>query len=290
MRRACIDIGSNTTRLLVAESDGELLLEVHQERVFTHIGRGLGKDGMISPEKIAEVVGVVVEQLRVAHELGSGDIYGVATAAVRQASNGPALTAAVAQACGLAVRILSEEDEARLAFIGAARTLGHVPEGQLGVVDVGGRSSELVVGTAPDAVSWCNSLAIGSGELADRCLRSDPPSPAELEEARASVAGVMDGLEVPHAIEAVAVGGSATSLRRLAGPLLDGDAFKRSLKLLCSERAVDVARRFALDLDRVRLLPAGLLILQSASELFGASLQVGRGGLREGILLEAASG
>jgi exopolyphosphatase / guanosine-5'-triphosphate,3'-diphosphate pyrophosphatase len=86
------------------------------------------------------------------------------------------------------------------------------------------------------------------------------------------------------------VGGSATSLHRLAGPLLDSAAFGRCLQLLCAERASEVARRFALDLERVRLLPAGLLILQAASERFGASLQIGRGGLREGILLEAAGG
>jgi exopolyphosphatase/guanosine-5'-triphosphate,3'-diphosphate pyrophosphatase len=290
VRRACIDIGSNTTRLLVAESDGDILLEVHQERVFTHIGRGLSSDGTIGAEKIAEVVAVVTEQYRLAQDLGSADVQGVATAAIRQAANGPELVAAIKDACGLAVRILSEEDEARLAFIGAARTLGHVPSGQLGVVDVGGRSSELVVGTAPDHVSWCSSVPIGSGELADRCLRSDPPSADELRAARTAVAEAISGLGVPHPAEAVAVGGSATSLRRLVGPQLDGDTFAHSLKLLCSERAVDVARRFALDLERVRLLPAGLLILQAASDCFGAALHVGRGGLREGILLEAANG
>jgi exopolyphosphatase/guanosine-5'-triphosphate,3'-diphosphate pyrophosphatase len=290
VRRACIDIGSNTTRLLVAESHGEVLLEVHQERVFTHIGRELGTDGTIGPDKVAEVVAVVSDQVRMAHELGSADVRGVATAAIRQASNGPELVAAIERACGLLVRILSEEDEARLAFAGAARTLGHVPAGELGVVDVGGRSSELVVGAAPDRVSWCSSIPIGSGELADRCLRSDPPSPMELRAAREAVAGALDGLEVPRPVEAVAVGGSATSLRRLAGPILDGDAFAQSLKLLCSERAMDVARRFALDLERVRLLPAGLLILEAAAERFGTPLQVGRGGLREGILLAAADG
>lgn len=286
MRRACIDIGSNTTRLLVAECDGQLLA-VHQERAFTHIGRGLGNDGVIPAEKILEVVDVVAEQLRVARELGAVDVHGVATAAIRQASNGMALVGAVREACGLAVEILPEEEEARLAFVGAARTLGHVPAGPLGVVDVGGRSSELVVGTAPDQVSWSTSFAIGSGDLADRYLRSDPPSAAELRDARGSVARALRDLDVPRPAEAVAVGGSATSLRRLAGPLLDAAAFKRSLKLLCSARAVDVAHRFALDLDRVRLLPAGLLVLEAASEKFGAALQVGRGGLREGILLEA---
>jgi exopolyphosphatase/guanosine-5'-triphosphate,3'-diphosphate pyrophosphatase len=73
----------------------------------------------------------------------------------------------------------------------------------------------------------------------------------------------------------------------LAGPLLDAEAFTVSLKLLSRERAAEVARRFALDIERVRLLPAGLLILQVASELFGAALQIGRGGVREGVLLEA---
>jgi exopolyphosphatase/guanosine-5'-triphosphate,3'-diphosphate pyrophosphatase len=290
VRRACIDIGSNTTRLLVAESDGEVLLEVHQERVFTHIGRELRRDGAIGPEKIAEVVAVVSDQLRLARELGSAHVHGVATAAIRQATNGRELVDAVNRACGLTVRILSEVDEARLAFVGVARTLGHVPSGELGVVDVGGRSSELVVGAVPNRVSWCSSVPIGSGELADRCLRSDPPSPEELRAARAAVAAALDGLAVPRPCEAVAVGGSATSLRRLSGPLLDAEAFAHSLRLLCSERSVDVARRFALDLERVRLLPAGLLILQGASELFGAALQVGRGGLREGILLEAGDG
>jgi exopolyphosphatase/guanosine-5'-triphosphate,3'-diphosphate pyrophosphatase len=84
----------------------------------------------------------------------------------------------------------------------------------------------------------------------------------------------------------VAVGGSAASLRTIAGPLLDRGAFTRVLALLAAESAVEVARRFGLDADRVRLLPAGLLILQAAAERFGAPLEVARGGLREGLLLE----
>jgi exopolyphosphatase / guanosine-5'-triphosphate,3'-diphosphate pyrophosphatase len=288
VRRACIDIGSNTTRLLVAECDGDHLLEVHQERAFTRIGQGLRRDGMLSQNKIREVVEVVASQMHLAAELGASDVTGVATAAIRTARNGGALTEAIHDACGLPVKILSGGEEARLAFLGAARTLGHVPSGELGVVDVGGGSSELVVGTAPDSISWCTSFGVGSGDLADRCLRSDPPSERELSSAREEVRAALRDTEVPHPSEAVAVGGSAASLRRLAGPLLDAEAFAASLKLLASERAADVARRFALDIERVRLLPAGLLILQVASELFGASLQVGRGGVREGVLLEAS--
>ena len=287
MRRACIDIGSNTTRLLVAECDGDRLLEVHQERAFTRIGRGMLSDGSIAPAKIAEVVDVVAGQLRRAGELGAQDVRGVATAAIRRSRNGGVLADAIRSTCGLPVEILSEEEEARLAFVGAARTLGHVPSGKLGVVDVGGGSSELAVGTAPDAVSWSTSFAVGSGDLADGCLRSDPPSQSELSEARAELARALEGLEAPHPVEAVAVGGSAASLRLLAGPVLDANAFERSLGLLAGELATDLARRLGLAVDRVRLLPAGLLILEEVSRLFGVALQIGCGGIREGVLLEA---
>jgi exopolyphosphatase/guanosine-5'-triphosphate,3'-diphosphate pyrophosphatase len=102
--------------------------------------------------------------------------------------------------------------------------------------------------------------------------------------------GVLNGLEVPRPAEAVAVGGSATSLRRLAGPVLDGDAFNRSLAVLGAEPAGVIARRFELDIERVRLLPAGLLILQAAAERFAAPLRIGLGGIREGLLLEAGGG
>jgi exopolyphosphatase/guanosine-5'-triphosphate,3'-diphosphate pyrophosphatase len=216
------------------------------------------------------------------------EVHGVATAAIRRALNGGAMVAAINGTCGLTVNVLSGDEEARLAFVGAARTLDHSPGGPLGVVDVGGGSSELVVGTVPDSVSWSTSFGVGSGELTDACLSSDPPSRDELAAAKQRVRTAFSGVTVPHPVEAVAVGGSATSLRRLAGPLLDADAFKRALGLLGGAPRAQVAREFALDLERVRLLPAGLLILQAASELFGTPLQIARGGVREGVLLEAA--
>jgi exopolyphosphatase/guanosine-5'-triphosphate,3'-diphosphate pyrophosphatase len=204
--------------------------------------------------------------------------------------NRDALVEAVRSACGLEVEILSAEEEARLAFAGAAQTLGYVPDGPLGVVDVGGGSSELAVGTAPGQVIWCASFAVGSGQLADECLHSDPPSSEELARARDRVSAALDGVRPPHAALAVAVGGSAASLRRIAGPTLDPAAFARSLALLAASPVAEVASRFELDADRVRLLPAGLLILEAASERFGAPLQVGNGGLREGVLLEPSGG
>ena len=290
MRRACIDIGSNTTRLLVADCDADGLVEIHQERVFTHVGRALTPGGEIATDKIAEIVSVVAGQIQKARDLGVVDVLGVATAAVRRARNRDALVSALRESCGIELAVLPGDEEARLAFTGAARTLGYAPSGALGVVDVGGGSCELVVGIVPDQVTWFASFELGSGELADECLRSDPPTAVELDRARARVSEALDGVRPPRAAVVVAVGGSATSLRRIAGPVLDAAAFGRVLAVLSAEPAVDVARRFALDADRVRLLPAGLLILQAASERFGVPLEIARGGLREGVLLEASRG
>ncbi len=290
MRRACIDIGSNTTRLLVADCLGGALAEVHQERVFTHLGRSRLRDGKIDEEKIRELAEVVSGQLQAARALGAKEVRVVATAAIRGAANRETLAAAVKAAGAVELEVLSDQEEARLAFVGVARTLGHRPEGQLGVVDVGGGSSELVVGNAPDEITWWASLAVGSGTLADRYLASDPPAERELADVRHAVRAALEGIDGPRPAEAAAVGGSAASLARLAGPLLDGASFARAIGLLASQPAAQVALRFGLDAERVRLLPAGLLILQAAAELFGQPLQVGRGGVREGILLEGAGG
>lgn len=289
MRRACIDIGSNTTRLLVAECGPGTVAEVHQERVFNRIGRELRIAHTISSAKIAEVADEVQAQLVRARELGARETHAVATAAIRRAANGGELVAAIRARCGLEVRVLSGEDEARLAFLGASAMLDHAPAGAVGVVDVGGGSSELVVGEAPAAVSWSRSFAFGSGDIADTCLHSDPPTSREIDAARSRVDGELAGCGPPHPREAVAVGGSATSLRRLAGAVLDRGTFARCIELLMSEPADDIASRYMLDRERVRLLPAGLLILEAAASLFETALQIGHGGVREGVLLEAGT-
>lgn len=289
MRRACIDIGSNTTRLLVADcADGELE-EVHQERAFTHLAACRQAGGAIATAKLTEVAALVAAQLEAAQRFGCADVRAVATAAIRRAANGDALAAAVRQACGLEVRILTGEEEARLAFRGAAHGFGHLT-GELGVVDVGGGSTELAVGQAPDRVRWSVSLPFGSGDLARTYLHSDPPTAAELAETRQHVASIVGELDVPRPAEAAAVGGSAASLARVAGRVLGSAAFARGLAGVVAAPRREVAARFGLDVERVRLLPAGLVILDAVSERFGIPLVVAGGGLREGVLMEVAAG
>jgi exopolyphosphatase / guanosine-5'-triphosphate,3'-diphosphate pyrophosphatase len=283
---AAIDIGSNTTRLLVAEpQDGQLKM-VMQQRAYTRIGKASKHNGKITNEKVAEVAEAVSTQVRLAEELGAGVIRTVATAAIREASNRKKAVAAIEKAAGVEVEVLSEEEEGRLAFLGATKALGHPIEGDVAVVDVGGGSSEIILGTVAEGVREVRSFKIGSGSLADEFLADDPPSASELREIREHIAKFFDGVEVPQPEQAVAVGGSATSLRTLVGAVLEYETLERAMRVLATDEITEVARKFELDPRRVRILPTGVLILEKLSQILGQPLQIGKGGLREGVILD----
>jgi exopolyphosphatase/guanosine-5'-triphosphate,3'-diphosphate pyrophosphatase len=287
---AAIDIGSNTTRVLVAEPVDGQLKKVMEQRAYTRINKALDDEGAILPGKVEEVAEIVATQVRLARELGAETIRAVATAAVREATNGERAAKEIARAAGVEVDILSDEEEGRLSFIGATKTLGHPVSGPVGVVDVGGGSTEVILGSVSGGAQEVRSWKVGSGVLADELLASDPPSAAEIRKVRDRIDDIFEGVEIEHPAQAVAVGGSATSLRRLVGAVLEYETLERGIRVLCGDPAADVARRFELDPERVRILATGVLLLEKLSELLGQPLQIGKGGLREGIILDLLNG
>jgi exopolyphosphatase/guanosine-5'-triphosphate,3'-diphosphate pyrophosphatase len=158
------------------------------------------------------------------------------------------------------------------------------------VVDVGGGSSEIVLGTVAGGVQAVRSFKIGSGTLADDFMTNDPPSAAEIRKVRDAIDAFFERVEVDQPDQAVAVGGSATSLRALVGGVLEYETLERAIRVLTGDPASEVAKRFELDPQRVRILPTGVLILEKLSELLGQPLQIGKGGLREGVILELLNG
>ncbi len=284
MRLACIDVGSNTTRLLVADTVPGGLQDVLNERAFTLIGRSLGDSRRIPPEKLEETAAVVAGQVERARELGADRIRAVATAAIRRAENARELVEAIEQEAGLPLEVLQGEDEARLAFRGAARAAGVV--GRLAVIDVGGGSTEIAIGTAGGNVMQVESIPVGSSVLAERHLATDPPSASELEALRDEVASAFERFEPPAVDHAVAVGGSASSLLHLAGAELGPTELARALEALCAEPAEALGSRVSLDPIRVRLLPAGVLVLAELARRLQRPLQICKGGLREGVIME----
>lgn len=287
---AAIDIGSNTTRLLVAEPVDGQLKKVMEQRAYTRINKAIRDSGEIPAEKASEVGEVVATQVRLARELGAETIRAVATAAVREASNGAVVAKQIGDWAGVPVEILSEQEEGRLSFIGATKTLGHPVDGLVGVVDVGGGSTEVILGTVPGGVREVRSWRVGSGVLADELIASDPPSAAEIRKIRDRIDDLFADVEIEQPTQAVAVGGSATSLRRLVGAVLEYETLERGVRVLCGDPAADVARRFELDPERVRILATGVLLLEKLSELLGQPLQIGKGGLREGVVLDQLNG
>src|SRR5260221_9891004 len=206
---AAIDIGSNTTRVLVAEPVGGQLKKGMEQRAYTRINKALDEDGAICPDKIEEVAEVVATQVRLARELGAETIRSVATGGVREASNSEEAVRAIADASGVPVDVLSDEEEGRLSFIGATKTLGHPVAGKVGVVDVGGGSTEVILGTVPGGVEKVRSWRAASGAQADALIRASPPSAARIRKGRDPIGAIFGGGEGENPAQTPARGGRA---------------------------------------------------------------------------------
>lgn len=287
MLRACIDIGSNTTRLLVADAGPDTVRDVLALRRFTCLGRDCDRDGNLAPERMRAVVEAVREQAAAAREAGVERPRAVATAAVRRAPNRGELVAAIREAAELEVDVLEPDEEARLAFAGATFALvrGRFAGASAVVVDVGGGSVQLAAGSVGGPVTWSCSAPAGSATLTDEHVRGDPPPAPELAALREAAATALGGLRPPPCELALAVGGSAASLRRIAGDSLDPGTLAAAAALLVERPAVEAALRLGLEVERVRLLPAALALLAEATHACGRPLAVGVGGLREGVVL-----
>ena len=284
-----MDIGSNTTRLLVAEVEGGQLRELAAVREFTLLGSELGEDGSIPHLKISETAAAVAAQVDSALRLGARLIEVVGTAVLRSAPNAGELAAEIERLTGYPLRVLPEAAEAELSFLGATSMSDVDGDAPVAVADVGGGSSELAVGTPGAKPDWWHSIAIGSAALARECLKSDPPGSEEVAHCRERAAEAVSKLDPPPVDFALAVGGSATSLRLLAGGRLDERSLALALHVLAHASCDDIARDHEIDPRRVKLLPAGIAILAAITGLLGVPLQVARGGLREGVVLRLAS-
>ena len=264
---AAIDIGSNTTRLLVAEPEKGQLRKVMEQRAYTRDRQGPPRRRARSATRRSpRSPRWCRRQVRLAEELGAEVIKIVATAAIREAKNREKVARRSRRRPGVEVEVLSDEEEGRLAFLGATKSLGHPVEGKIAVVDVGGGSSEVIFGTVAEGVEEVRSFKIGSGSLTEDHLEERPalgvrdPRAARRTSPTSSTASSSTSPTRPSRS-----GGSATSLRTLVGAVLEYETLERAVRVLSSDAIADVAQRFELDARRVKLLPAGVLLLEKFS-------------------------
>ena len=237
---AAIDIGSNTTRCWWRSQGGQLRT-VMEQRTYTRIGKSARKNGTILDEKVTEIADTVATQVRLAEEVGAEAIRTVATAAIREADNRDEVVEEIERVAGVEVEVLSEHEEGRLAFIGRRRRSGHPTSGVIAVVDVGGGSTEVITGTIERGVEEVHSFKIGSGLLADTFLAGDPPSASELRAVREHIAEFFESADLPQPEQAVAVGGSATSLRKVVGAELEYETLERAMRIFSTDSVPEVA-------------------------------------------------
>jgi exopolyphosphatase / guanosine-5'-triphosphate,3'-diphosphate pyrophosphatase len=300
VRVAAVDLGSNSTRLLVADVEDGRLDDVVRRLKITRLGEGVDERKRLLPAPIARVRNVLTDFRREAEELGAERTLAVATSAVRDAENGEAFLGEVEWSYGFTTRLLSGNEEAELSFRGAS-TGRPLAEDTL-LIDIGGGSTELVVGSA-EGLTFHDSLNMGGVRLTERFLHSDPPTDDELA---ACSAGARELLaeHVPQDVRprsAIGVAGTITSIAaldlglseydpgRVEGHRLSRDGIRAQLERLAALPLAERREVPALDPDRAPVIVAGTVILGEVLDHFGLDgLEASEHDILDGAALEAA--
>ena len=288
MRVGVIDVGSNTVRLLVASVAGDDVRRVREERQYLGLGEEILRYGSVRRVKLDEVRKVTGEYARIARKLGVRELETVVTAPGRQGDSPERLLDAIGRATAGEVRVVSAEEEGRLAFSGAV-SRANLGEGVIAICDVGGGSTEVVVGTELLGPAWVRSVDLGSLRLTAALLQGNPPTDGEIEATRGVVHEGLAGLAPPKPEFALATGGSARAVARVVGGEYGPDELERVVEGLASRPAGESAKALGIRPDRARTLLAGALILEEVSRLLGKTFTPSRGGIREGAALRLAA-
>jgi exopolyphosphatase/guanosine-5'-triphosphate,3'-diphosphate pyrophosphatase len=279
-RVAVIDVGTNSARLLVADVADGLVSPVERRSRVTRLGRGVDLSGRLSAEAIEDACEAIAEYVSMYQELGAEVIDAIATSAVRDAENGGAFVAELRERFALSARVLDGEEEARLTYLGASSE--RPPAAPTLVIDIGGGSTELIVGVGAE-VSFHASLQAGVVRHTERHIASDPPSAIELEALAADVRGLIEAAtaDAPAAEAGIAVAGTPTSLAaielelepydpaRVHGHLLSLPSIQRMLSRLASAPLAERVQIPGLHPDRAPTIVAGVVILVETMRAFG---------------------
>ena len=301
-RVAVIDIGTNSTRLLVADVTDGHVQELDRRTRVTRLGRGVDLSGNLATEAIEAVCEVIAEYVVAYEQLDVSAVTAIATSAVRDASNGEAFIAELRERFALTARTLDGEEEALLTYRGA--TAEDPPPGPVVVIDIGGGSTELIVGTGAE-VDFHTSVQAGVLRQTERHLASDPPTPAELEELAGDVLGLISAAlasrPAVYAESGIAVAGTPTSLaaidqrldpydpQRVHGYRLSLDSIQHMLSQLASLPLAERREVTGLDPERAPTIVAGVVILIEAMRTFGLTeVEASEHDILHGAAIEAA--
>jgi exopolyphosphatase / guanosine-5'-triphosphate,3'-diphosphate pyrophosphatase len=300
LRVAAVDLGTNSTRMLVADVDDGSIHEVVRRLKITRLGEGVDERKRLLPAPIARVRNVLTDFRREAEQLGAERTLAIATSAVRDAENGEAFLGEVEWSYGFRTRLLSGHEEAQLTFRGVSAER-NLPEETL-IVDIGGGSTEFVAGSSAE-LRFHDSLDLGCVRLTERFLRSDPPTDAELAEC-ADAVGTLLSERIPsdvHPGAAIGVAGTITSIAALDlgldgydpeqvhGHVISAEGARAQLERLASLPLAERRGLPALDPERAPVIVSGAVILAQVLQHFAlGSIEASERDILDGAALEAA--
>ena len=304
MRVAVVDLGTNTTRVLVADVEDGNVRELERKTKVTRLGEGVDANGHLADAAIARVTETLAGYKAVMDDLQPERVVALATSAVRDAANGDEFRQVLHDRFGLDVQIIPGEEEARLTFKGAtaARPDG---DGPFVVIDIGGGSTEFVVGKAGGDPDFRVSTQAGSVRQTERHLHEDPPSDEDVLTLRAAIRSIIEH-EIPDDVRAqvqkgIAVAGTATSLAAIDQQLdpydpdkVDGyglllDACERMLGELAAIPLEERKQVTGLHPDRAPTIVAGAAILVESMRVFSlSSVEVSEADILHGAALDLA--
>ena len=286
LRVAVVDIGTNSTRLLVADvENGRVTQELARESRVTRLGQGVDATGALAQEAMDRVFAVLADYRATIDTLQAEATTAVLTSAVRDATNGSTFTSAVRERYGLDAHTIPGAEEAALTFLGATSERDSTADaGEIVVIDIGGGSTEVVVGRGSD-VSFFVSMQVGVVRHTERHIRQDPPDPRDLAELASEVKQTIED-EVPYDIRertttAVGVAGTATSCAAIDLALDPYDPDKVHGHVIPIARLDELLSRLAqmpnddrrdvvgLHPDRAPTIVAGLVFLVEVLGAFG---------------------
>jgi exopolyphosphatase/guanosine-5'-triphosphate,3'-diphosphate pyrophosphatase len=302
MRVAVIDLGTNSTRLLIADVEDGRVEEVERRTTVTNLGRGVDHSNCLSADAIESVCEVVADYRARYQELGAERVMAIATSAVRDAANGEAFIAELRERFDLDTRMLTGEEEAQLTYLGATAT--RPAEQSTLVFDIGGGSTELIVGSGTE-VGFHTSLQAGTIRHSERHLTTDPPDPQELEDLASDVRSLVEKAiaagPAAGAARAIAVAGTPTSLAAVDQELEPYDSsrvhgyrlgMRKIQRLLSRLSAMPLAERLrvpGLQPGRAPTIVAGTVILVQVMRAFGfEEIEVSERDILHGSALSAA--
>jgi exopolyphosphatase / guanosine-5'-triphosphate,3'-diphosphate pyrophosphatase len=296
------DMGTNSTRLLVADVEDGEVKELERRSTVTRLGRGVDTSRQLATEAIEDVVSAVGEYIKLYEPLEPDVVLALATSAVRDAENSGAFIAELRERFALNARILTGEEEARLTYVGAVA--GRAPSDGTLVIDIGGGSTEIVVGSGRE-MAFHTSLQLGTVRHTERHIRNDPPTAQELEalaeDIRKQLFAELAAADFFEIHTGIAVAGTPTSLaaidqeldpydpERVHGYVLSLDAIQHMYSMLSGKSLEERLKVPGLHPGRAPTIVAGVVILIQAMRAFGLQeIEVSEHDILYGAALEAA--